>query len=201
MFPRFVLQLPPWIEQYMEDPHRTYETTEARMALAIRLSRLNVDEGTGGPFAAAVFDLSAKKLVAPGVNLVLHHNCSILHAEIVAIMLAQKVLGRHDLGADESRSFELVATTEPCAMCLGAVPWSGVTRLVCGARDEDARSIGFEEGSKTKNWVESLEERNITVVRDIQRQEARAVLRHYMETGGIIYNSRSQDLFRKRFSG
>jgi hypothetical protein len=30
----------------------------------------------------------------------------------------------------------------------GAVPWSGVRRLACGARDEDASDIGFDEGPK-----------------------------------------------------
>ena len=46
-----------------------------------------------------------------------------------------------DLLADE-----MVASTQPCAMCLGATPWSGIRRLVCGARDEDAEEIGFDEG-------------------------------------------------------
>jgi len=200
MFPQFALQLPAWVEEFIGDPHKTYETIEERMALTIALSRLNVEKGTGGPFAAGVFDLTLKKLLAPGVNLVLHHNCSVLHAEMVALILAQKIIGHHDLGAGEGQAYELVTTTEPCAMCLGAVPWSGVARLVCGARDEDARSVGFEEGAKIENWVESLEERNITVVRDIQRQEAKAVLRLYAEGGGIIYNSEGQNAFRKRFS-
>jgi len=73
-------------------------------------------------------------------------------------------------------------------MCFGAVPWSGVTRLVCGARDEDARSIGFDEGPKLANWVEALEQRGITVVRDVLREQAANVLREYADTGGTIYN-------------
>jgi tRNA(Arg) A34 adenosine deaminase TadA len=47
----------------------------------------------------------------------------------------------------------MVVSTEPCALCLGAIPWSGIRRLVCGARDEDARSIGFDEGEKVPYWI------------------------------------------------
>jgi tRNA(Arg) A34 adenosine deaminase TadA len=75
-------------------------------------------------------------------------------------------------------------------MCLGATPWSGVGRLVCAARDEDARSIGFDEGAKITDWVESLTIRGIKVRTDLMRQEAKAVLDLYAAQGGSIYNSR-----------
>ena len=74
-------------------------------------------------------------------------------------------------------------------MCLGAIPWSGIRSVVCGARDEDARSIGFDEGSKPQNWVKSLENRGISVVRDILRDKAKAVLLQYGSDGGLIYNA------------
>ncbi len=158
------------------------------MRLAISLARENVERQTGGPFGAAVFDEKGR-LVAPGVNVVLTSNCSILHAEMVAIALAQKKLGRYDIG-DEGRShYTLVASTEPCAMCFGAIPWSGVTRLVCGARDEDARRIGFDEGPKLPDWNEALEKRGIRVIRDLLRDEAVAVLDLYVDLGGPIYNT------------
>jgi tRNA(Arg) A34 adenosine deaminase TadA len=64
-------------------------------------------------------------------------------------------------------------------MCFGAIPWSGVRQLVCGARASDAEAIGFDEGPKPARWVAALEARGIKVVRDIQRAEARAVLREY----------------------
>ena len=77
-------------------------------------------------------------------------------------------------------------------MCFGAIPWSGVRRLVCGARDEDARAIGFDEGPKLPDWVDALEARGIAVVHDVLRDEAVAILRHYQESGGIIYNGRRE---------
>ena len=75
-------------------------------------------------------------------------------------------------------------------MCFGATPWSGVRRLVCGAREEDARRIGFDKGPKMPDWVASLEQRGISVARDVCRDEAAAVLRYYAEKGGTIYNAR-----------
>ena len=75
-------------------------------------------------------------------------------------------------------------------MCLGALPWSGIRSLVCGARDEDARSIGFDEGEKPVQWIEALENRSIKVTRDILRDTAKAILKQYVDEGGIIYNGR-----------
>ncbi|CAA9463261.1 MAG: hypothetical protein AVDCRST_MAG14-2813 [uncultured Rubrobacteraceae bacterium] len=75
-------------------------------------------------------------------------------------------------------------------MCLGAVPWSGVRSLLCGARGEDAEEIGFDEGTKPDRWVRSLEKRGIVVTRDVLRREAASVLREYARRGGEIYNPR-----------
>ncbi len=192
-FPQVTLDLPSWVEEFLEDPDRSYPTEEDRMRLVIELSRLNVARGTGGPFGAGVFDLSTNRLIAPGVNLVTTTNLSTAHAEIVALMIAQQVVGDFDLGAPGRPPFELVASTEPCAQCFGSVPWSGVRRLVCGARDEDARGIGFDEGPKMPDWTSALEERGISVMRDVCRDEAAAVLRNYAESGGVIYNARQGD--------
>jgi tRNA(Arg) A34 adenosine deaminase TadA len=192
-FPQVEFSLPGWVEEFLAEPETVYADVEERMRLVIELSRLNVDHETGGPFGAGIFDLSTNRLVAPGVNLVTTSNLSTAHAEMVAIMVAQQVLGHFDLGGEGRPPYELVASTEPCAQCFGATPWSGVRRLVCGARDEDARAIGFDEGPKLPDWAEALEERGISVVKDVCRDEAAAVLRHYAESGGVIYNAREGD--------
>jgi tRNA(Arg) A34 adenosine deaminase TadA len=192
-FPQVILRLPDWVEEFVSESDRSYPTEEDRMRLVIELSRLNVVHGTGGPFGAGIFDRSTNRLVAPGVNLVTTTNLSTAHAEIVAIMVAQQVVGHFDLGGQGRPAYELVASTEPCAQCFGSIPWSGVRRLVCGARDEDARSIGFDEGPKMPDWAGALEQRGISVVPDTCRDEAAAVLRNYAESGGVIYNARQGD--------
>ena len=159
------------------------------MRLVIKLAQLNIDHETGGPFGAGIFESKTGRIVSLGVNLVESANCSIAHAEMVAIAVAQRVIGCYDLGGRKDADYQLVTSTEMCAMCLGAVPWSGVRSVVCGARDEDARSIGFDEGHKPKDWITSLESRGIRVVRDVLRQQAKAVLLEYGRRGGLIYNT------------
>jgi tRNA(Arg) A34 adenosine deaminase TadA len=83
---------------------------------------------------------------------------------------------------------ELFTSCEPCAMCLGATLWSGVRRLVCGAAREDATRLDFEEGPVFPESYRYLEERGIQIVRDLLRDEARAVLELYRATKGAIYN-------------
>jgi tRNA(Arg) A34 adenosine deaminase TadA len=183
----FRIDLPPWVEEFLGRAPEVFPTDEERIRLAISLARQNVEQQTGGPFGAAVFDEHGR-LVAPGVNVVVTSNCSILHAEMVAIALAQQKLGRYDIGNQGRSRYALAASTEPCAMCFGAIPWSGVTRLVCGARDEDARRIGFDEGPKLPGWQEALQTRGIRVTRDVLREEAVAVLDLYADLGGQIYN-------------
>jgi tRNA(Arg) A34 adenosine deaminase TadA len=189
-FPTVEIVLPRWIDAALPDANQAYAGLEERMALVLSLARQNVDEGTGGPFGAGIFDMHSGRLIAPGVNLVMSANCSVAHAEIVAMMVAQKRMGRYDLGGDGLPAMELVSSTEPCVMCLGAVVWSGVRRLVCGARDRDARKVGFDEGPKPDDWIGALEARGITVVRDVGREAAAGVLHHYVARGGVIYNAR-----------
>lgn len=186
----FTLNPPQWVADYLRTKGFVYSSPEDRMMLVIDLARLNVAHGTGGPFGAAVFEAESGRFISAGVNLVVSAGCSVLHAEIVALILAQRICGTFDLGAPDMPSYELAASTEPCAMCLGAIPWSGVRRLLCGARSEDAEAVGFDEGDKPAEWVAALNRRGIEVVQDCCRARAAAMLRIYSESGGIIYNSR-----------
>ena len=189
-YPTIEIALPGWIDAMLPDANDLYPRLEDRMDLVIALARQNVDAGTGGPFGAGIFEMRSGRLIAPGVNLVMSANYSVAHAEIVAMMLAQKRVGSYDLGGDGLPPMELVSSTEPCVMCLGAVVWSGVRRLVCGARDSDARAVGFDEGPKPDEWIGALETRGISVVRDVGREAAARVLGHYVAQGGMIYNAR-----------
>jgi tRNA(Arg) A34 adenosine deaminase TadA len=187
--PAISIRLPNWVPGLLVDADKTYPERESRMQLAIRLSRLNIEHGTGGPFGAAIFNIDTHALIAVGINLVVPTCCSLAHAEMVAIACAQQRLGQFDLGSGGA-AYELVTSCEPCAMCFGAIPWSGIRHLVCGARDADARAIGFDEGPKITAWKEALESRGITVETDICRQDATDVLQLYASSNGVIYNGR-----------
>jgi tRNA(Arg) A34 adenosine deaminase TadA len=164
------------------------EFAESRVRFAIDLARRNVEQHTGGPFGAAVFEATSGRVVSVGVNLVEALNCSIAHAEMIAIAGAQQAVGRYNLGAGGG-VYELATSTEPCAMCLGAIPWSGLRRVICAAHGADAAAIGFDEGAKPADWVGELRRRGIEVVRDVLRDEAQAVLQQYANAGGLIYNA------------
>jgi tRNA(Arg) A34 adenosine deaminase TadA len=183
-----VLRLPQWLLAIMQQGDHAFASAESRMRFAVDLARRNVEHRTGGPFGAAVFEAESGRVVGVGVNLVEASNCSIAHAEMIAMALAQQAVGHYDLGA-AGGMYELATSTEPCAMCLGAIPWSGLRRVVCAAHGEDAAAIGFDEGAKPADWVGELHKRGIEVLRDVLRDEAQAVLQHYAKMGGLIYNA------------
>ncbi len=182
------IQLPECIHKFV-DWDCLYSGNEDRMRLAIALSRENVMRKTGGPFGAAVFERESGRLISVGVNSVVRLGNSTLHAEMVAFMMAQARLGRFSLSAADSCPYELVTSCEPCSMCLGAILWSGVTRVICGAAREDATQLGFEEGPVFPESYRYLEQRGIVFVLRVLRTEAREVLELYRQTKGPIYNS------------
>ncbi|KAL7472263.1 hypothetical protein ACHAXS_012589 [Conticribra weissflogii] len=85
------------------------------------------------------------------------------------------------------RQFELFTSCEPCAMCLGATLWSGVSRIVCAATKDDAQAIGFDEGPVFEESYKHLERMGCKVTRNVMREEAASVLRRYGNSG-LIYN-------------
>ncbi|MDE0838068.1 MAG: nucleoside deaminase [Kiritimatiellae bacterium] len=185
----FQLSLPDWVQPYVASLPEQIQDVSARMQVAIALARYNVDNGTGGPFGAAIFEQNSGRLAAAGMNLVVGKHCSLAHAEMVAIMMAQSALKTHDLGRAAGAPYQLVSSTEPCAMCLGAIPWSGVQSLVCGANDADARAVGFDEGEKPSDWQGGYQRRGIAVECGVCGEDAARVLRDYAASGGEIYNS------------
>lgn len=187
------IQLPEWIDRFLTGYPGYISSIQERMSFVIEAAQRNISKGTGGPFAAAVFETESGKLISLGVNLVTSQGLSILHAEMVAFALAQKKIGSYDLGRHDLAAHELVTSIEPCAMCFGAIPWSGVRRVIAGARDSDARSIGFDEGPKMKDWRIELEKRGIVTICDISREAATQVLLNYSLQGGKIYNSRESE--------
>ena len=186
--PTVLVDYPDWVPAVIEWDRR-YESDADRIRVAIAVARTNVERNTGGPFGAAIFESATGKLISVGMNSVVRlQNCT-LHAEMVAFMMAQRRVGSFSLRGGNLPSHELVTSCEPCAMCLGAVLWSGVERVVCGAAREDATRLQFEEGPVFPESWHYLEERGIRVVRQVLREEARAVLELYRARGGLIYNA------------
>lgn len=139
---RFSLDLPEWVVEELNKLPAYMPTHEQRMHAVIEFSRLNFKHNTGGPFAAGIFERDSGKLIVIGVNRVVPFNCSSAHAEVMAISLAQKLLGSYDLGGPGMEAHEIVVNWRPCVMCFGAVLWSGV-------RHWSSRGLAL-------NWSKSL---------------------------------------------
>ena len=182
------MSLPPWVNEVdlPDPPAHLSDRMEFVLALAMR----NVDQGTGGPFAAAVFEQESGRLVSVGVNRVVPENSSLAHAEVLAIGLAQTSLGTYDLGGSGQPRLQLVSSSQMCAMCLGAVVWSGVGEVVYSTTAGDViATVGFDEGPTPPDYSRQLAHRGISVVAGIMRDEGLTVLRRYVASGGVVYNA------------
>jgi len=183
---RFELTLPDWLAPFLAAWDEPLDGTERRMRLAVALAAENVRQQTGGPFGALVIEERSGLLLGAGVNQVTALGLSLAHAEIMALSLAQRAVDDWNLGAREP--VQLVTSCEPCAMCFGAIPWSGVNSLLWGARREDAEAAGFDEGDKPADWAAMLEARGIRTTGEVLRMEAASVLSGYARGNGAIYH-------------
>lgn len=94
--------------------------------------------GGGGPFGALV--VRGGEVVASGTNQVTSANDPTAHAEIVAIRAACAKLGTFSLAG-----CEVYASCEPCPMCLAALYWARVDRVVHACTRTDAARAGFDD--------------------------------------------------------
>ena len=190
----FTLSLPDWAVEELAQLPEYMPTLEERMTAVIDFSRKNFERGTGGPFAAGVFEKESGKLVVIGVNRVVPSSCSSAHAEVMALSLAQNKLGTFDLGGEGMPEYQLVVNWRPCAMCYGAVLWSGVRSLViAGSGPELEELTGFDEGPIHPEWQAEIEKRGVEVINNINTKAATAVFRDFGASDSLVYNGRLGD--------
>lgn len=92
----------------------------------------------GGPFGAMIWRHG--DVVAEAFNRVVLDSDPTAHAEVRAIRLAATRLATHDLSDSV-----LYSSCEPCPMCLGAVYWAGIERVVYACDRVDAEKAGFSD--------------------------------------------------------
>lgn len=105
---------------------------------AIQLSMANATGSAGGPFGAVV--VKDGKIVGEGANRVTPDRDPTAHAEIVAIRAACRTLGTHDLSGAV-----IYTSCEPCPMCLTAILWARIGRMVYACDRADAARAGFDD--------------------------------------------------------
>src|SRR3954468_21539246 len=107
------------------------------MQQAVAKTREGIDKGNS-PFGAAV--VKNGKVVSCTHNTVWPDTDPTAHAEVNAIRVAAKALGTIDL-----TGCVMYTTCEPCPMCLSAIHWAKIDRVIFGASIADAAAAGFNE--------------------------------------------------------
>ncbi|MCF0195373.1 MAG: nucleoside deaminase [Bacteroidaceae bacterium] len=126
------------------------------LRMAAELSEENVDNG-GGPFGAVV--VRDGEVLATGVNRVTANNDPTAHAEVMAVRAACARVGAFSL-----RGATVYSSCEPCPMCLSALYWAGVERVVYGNTQADADAIGFSDEFLYKELAKPQTERSLRCV-------------------------------------
>jgi tRNA(Arg) A34 adenosine deaminase TadA len=104
---------------------------------AIEIASNSINTG-GGPFGAVI--VKDGKIISEAYNRVVLNNDPTAHAEILAIREASSVLKTHEL-----YECTLYTSCEPCPMCLGAIYWSGIKKVLYSCDRTDAEDAGFSD--------------------------------------------------------
>jgi guanine deaminase len=104
---------------------------------AIEIAEKGIDNGSG-PFGSVI--TINGRIVAEANNSVTLNNDPTAHAEILAIRKASEILGTFNLG-----ECTLYTSCEPCPMCLGAIYWAGIKKVVYSSGRDEAALAGFND--------------------------------------------------------
>jgi guanine deaminase len=121
---------------------------------AVEIAGNGISEGCG-PFGAVI--TKDQKIIAEANNRVVLSHDPTAHAEIIAIRKASAVLKTHNLSG-----CVIYSSCEPCPMCLGAVYWSGMKKVVYASDRSEAAASGFSDSVIYDEIILNPEERNIT---------------------------------------
>ena len=143
--------------------------SEKLMRLAIDKCREGIAAGQS-PFGCAI--AQGDRLLAVSHNTVLNTTDITAHAEINALREGCRCADNIFLDS------ALVATTcEPCPMCMAALHWARVKKVVYGATIQDADGAGFNELQVPASEIISMGGSQIELVPGVLQQECRDLFR------------------------
>lgn len=132
------------------------------LELAIRTAGENMEDG-GGPFGAVI--VREGSVVATAGNRVVPGHDPTAHAEVMAIRMAAETLGTHDLG-----DCTIYASCEPCPMCLGAIYWAGIRKIVYASDRYRAADAGFSDNHIYEELALGNSDRSIEMIRGLKEE-------------------------------
>ena len=110
----------------------------------------------GGPFGAVI--VKDGKVIGEGQNQVTKSCDPSAHAEIIAIRNACKSINSHQLN-----DCTIYASCEPCPMCMSAIYWARIPRLMYAATAADAAAAGFDDQFIVDELAKPYAQRSITI--------------------------------------
>jgi len=146
---------------------------ETALLEAIDLARNHSADGSNGPFGSVV--VHDGRVVGRGWNRVVEESDPTAHAEVVAIRDACLSLGTHVLD-----DCTIYCSSEPCPMCLSAIYWARIPRVVFACTHDDARAAGFDDSHIQREVAAAWSERSLEWVHR-PTAEGAAVLRSWKE--------------------
>jgi tRNA(Arg) A34 adenosine deaminase TadA len=129
---------------------------------AIGIASENIEKG-GGPFGAII--VRNNQVISEAGNEVIPLSDPTAHAEILAIRKASQILGSHDLS-----ECTIYSSCEPCPMCLGAIYWSGIKKVVYSSTREDAEKSGFSDKLIYDELTVEPANRRISFIRVVDKE-------------------------------
>ena len=152
------------------------------MRRALSLARQARDHGNH-PFGALLAGPDGRVL-SEAENTVITGADRTGHAEINLVRQACLTLDAEALAAAT-----LYTSTEPCAMCAGAIYWAGVSRVVFGLRESELRALtGVDPANPTLalpcREVFARGQRPVEVIGPVLEDEARAIHQGFWQVNG-----------------
>lgn len=145
------------------------------MRLAIQKAQEGIAAGQS-PFGAVIID--ADKIIAVTHNTVWRDSDPTAHAEVNCIRRAASALKTIAL-----RGCTMYSTTEPCPMCLSAIHWAKIERVVYGTSIADAAAAGFCELSVDAKRLAEMGKSPLRVESGLLREECAALFAQWQAAG------------------
>src|SRR4051812_241369 len=150
-------------------------TAEDYMRIAIRKAQDGIAIGQS-PFGSVI--VHNGQVIAATHNTVWRDTDPSAHAEVNCIRAAAQVLQTIFL-----RGCTLYSTTEPCPMCLSAIHWAKIERVVYGATIEDAAAAGFKELFVAAKDMVAMGKSPLVVEWGLLREECAALFAEWKAAG------------------
>ena len=140
--------------------------------LAIKTAEKNMTDG-GGPFGAVI--VCNGRIIASAGNRVVPGHDPTAHAEVMAIRMASAARGTHELN-----DCVIYSSCEPCPMCLGAIYWAGISRIVFASDRFKAAEAGFDDNKIYSELALATDKRSIMMQQGME-MEGNTVLKKWEE--------------------